>query len=360
MGQIQLAHQIRAFRKARGLTQEQLAQALGVTAGAVYKWEAELSAPDLSLLVALADFFDTSVDVLLGYELRDNRQDAAAERLRDYRRRKDPAGLEEAERALQKYPNAFSVVYAAAKIFFAFGMEDHDRRRLERSRELYERLLPLLGQNQDTKIGEVTIWGNLARIDLMLDRTEQAIEILKSHNVNGIFNEELGGALAAECERPAEAMPYLSEAMIGHVCGFVRVVFGWLNVYLKRGEDAQAEVLLRWALGLFGMFQREGETSFLEKVGVTLKVMGAYLALRREDTPQAREWLQEARSAALRFDAAPSYSADRLRYVSMQIPATTFDDLGATAMESVECLLRDELSDAPELPALWKEVCEDD
>lgn len=87
MEQIQLAHQIRAFRKARGLTQEQLAQALGVTAGAVYKWEAELSAPDLSLIVALADFFDTSVDVLFGYELRDNRQDAAAERLRDYRRR---------------------------------------------------------------------------------------------------------------------------------------------------------------------------------------------------------------------------------------------------------------------------------
>ena len=38
--EIKLAAQIRALRKARGLTQEQLAEVLGVTVGAVYKWEA--------------------------------------------------------------------------------------------------------------------------------------------------------------------------------------------------------------------------------------------------------------------------------------------------------------------------------
>ena len=33
-----LAENIRVFRKERGLTQEQLAEVLGVTVGAVYKW----------------------------------------------------------------------------------------------------------------------------------------------------------------------------------------------------------------------------------------------------------------------------------------------------------------------------------
>lgn len=37
-----LAENIRAFRKQRLLTQEQLAEVLGVTTGAVYKWEAKL------------------------------------------------------------------------------------------------------------------------------------------------------------------------------------------------------------------------------------------------------------------------------------------------------------------------------
>ena len=44
-----------------------------MTVGAVYKWEARLSQPELSMVMELADFFDTSVDVLLGYEMRDNR-----------------------------------------------------------------------------------------------------------------------------------------------------------------------------------------------------------------------------------------------------------------------------------------------
>ena len=54
---IMLADNIRTFRKERSLTQEQLAEALGVTAGAVYKWEAKLSITELELIVQMAEFF---------------------------------------------------------------------------------------------------------------------------------------------------------------------------------------------------------------------------------------------------------------------------------------------------------------
>ena len=74
--EIRLAENIRNFRKERALTQEQLSEVLGVTAGAVYKWEAKLSVPELDLIIQMADFFDTSVDVLLGYEIKDNRLEA--------------------------------------------------------------------------------------------------------------------------------------------------------------------------------------------------------------------------------------------------------------------------------------------
>ena len=88
-----LACNIRAHRKARGLTQEQLAETLGVTVGAVHKWEAKLSVPELPMIMEMADFFDTSVDALLGYELRDNRLGATEERLWQYHRDKDPQGI---------------------------------------------------------------------------------------------------------------------------------------------------------------------------------------------------------------------------------------------------------------------------
>lgn len=41
--QFRLAHNIRRFRKEKNLTQEQLAEIMGVTLGAVYKWEAGVS-----------------------------------------------------------------------------------------------------------------------------------------------------------------------------------------------------------------------------------------------------------------------------------------------------------------------------
>ena len=54
---IKLAENIRTFRKQLSLTQEQLAEVLGVTVGAVYKWEARLSQPELAMIMAMADFF---------------------------------------------------------------------------------------------------------------------------------------------------------------------------------------------------------------------------------------------------------------------------------------------------------------
>ena len=60
--QITLAENIRRNRKERKMTQEQLAEVLGVTSGAVYKWESGLSIPELEVIIAMAEFFDSSVD----------------------------------------------------------------------------------------------------------------------------------------------------------------------------------------------------------------------------------------------------------------------------------------------------------
>ena len=64
---------IMRLRKEHGMTQEQLANALGITFQAVSKWENGVSSPDLSTLPLLADLFGVSVDALLGREaLPDN------------------------------------------------------------------------------------------------------------------------------------------------------------------------------------------------------------------------------------------------------------------------------------------------
>ena len=55
--EVKIAESIRTLRKKRSLTQEQLAEAMGVTVGAVSKWEKGISVPDIGLIMELADFF---------------------------------------------------------------------------------------------------------------------------------------------------------------------------------------------------------------------------------------------------------------------------------------------------------------
>lgn len=55
---------IREKRKALGLTQEEVADALGVTAPAVNKWEKGATAPDIALLPPLARLLEVDLNAL--------------------------------------------------------------------------------------------------------------------------------------------------------------------------------------------------------------------------------------------------------------------------------------------------------
>lgn len=61
-----LNENIRNLRKAKGLSQEELAIKLNVVRQTVSKWEKGLSVPDSSMLISLADELDNSVSALLG------------------------------------------------------------------------------------------------------------------------------------------------------------------------------------------------------------------------------------------------------------------------------------------------------
>ena len=65
---IYLSEQLRALRRARDLTQEEVASALHVSPQSVSKWERGESYPDIELLPALANFYETSVDALIGMD----------------------------------------------------------------------------------------------------------------------------------------------------------------------------------------------------------------------------------------------------------------------------------------------------
>lgn len=82
---------IRKYRKEQGMTQEEMAKRLGVTAPAVNKWERGSSTPDISLLAPIARMFHISVDELLSYK-----EELTIEEIAEY--------IKEADGRLKEHP----------------------------------------------------------------------------------------------------------------------------------------------------------------------------------------------------------------------------------------------------------------
>lgn len=108
---------IRARRRALGMTQEQLAERLGVSAPAVSKWEQGASYPDVTLLPALARLLGIDLNTLMGFA----RTPEKAEITRMLTRVSDAAraegvnaGLTLAKAFLREYPSCGALLFGLA------------------------------------------------------------------------------------------------------------------------------------------------------------------------------------------------------------------------------------------------------
>ena len=72
-----IGNKIKTLRREQKVTQEMLAEALGVTPQAISRWESGNGYPDMELLPALADFFAVSIDELIGYRKSEREEELA-------------------------------------------------------------------------------------------------------------------------------------------------------------------------------------------------------------------------------------------------------------------------------------------
>ncbi|MDE6747382.1 MAG: helix-turn-helix domain-containing protein [Oscillospiraceae bacterium] len=82
---LKIGDKIRELRKRDGRTQENLAEALGITCQAVSRWEQNAAYPDMELIPSVANYFGISIDELFGYECtRDKKVDEIIARVDAY------------------------------------------------------------------------------------------------------------------------------------------------------------------------------------------------------------------------------------------------------------------------------------
>ena len=65
MDQIKIGVFLKELRKAKGLTQEQLAEKLNVSSRTISRWETGSNMPDISILVEIAVFYDVSIPEII-------------------------------------------------------------------------------------------------------------------------------------------------------------------------------------------------------------------------------------------------------------------------------------------------------
>ena len=129
---------LRKLRQKLELTQEELAEKIGVSGQAVSKWERNECYPDITLLPGLADIFEVSVDELLGVKTEEKN-----EKLNDIYVQSHTLASQ------KKFNEAYELIQSAQKIFpvemmgcmaMTFSL-DNSSKNITEAITLYERLL---------------------------------------------------------------------------------------------------------------------------------------------------------------------------------------------------------------------------
>lgn len=354
---LSLAANISRLRKECSMTQEQLAEVLGVTFAAVSKWERGAATPELNLIVEMADLFEVSIDALIGYEFQNHEQENVIARLKRYAvERNDEDIYTDMEKAMKRYPNCFDVVYYSAKTYSRRGLVLNKPEYTKRALTLYRQACVLIGQNTDPDISETSISNEMAEAYLNLGEEEKGLELLKKHNPCHLNHSLIGFVLASSCDDPKNALPYLSRALLDLTQTHMELVMGYLNVYRKIGDYREALAMVEWALGFYPGLRNPGKQSYIEKSEATLWAIRAEILLTLNKKESAANSLRKAKNIALKFDEAPDYNALNLRFVVSSKPATAFDDMGDTAMMSLDGVIAQFAE--PELSELWEKVKE--
>lgn len=356
---VHLSENIRAFRKERKMTQEQLAEAMGVSVSAVYKWESGQSTPEIHLILELADLFHVSTDVLLGYAWQNSSADAVLNRIAALRREKayDAAALE-AQKALKCYPNHFEIVYQSALLYLEQGEDAAQPDANRRAIELLAHACELFHQNQDDSISEVFIRTLMAKAHLRLKHTEEALQILKKHNICGVNNAMIGMVLGDYLHDADEAEKYLGRAFAAFADEINAIMVGYANVFFQRKNyDAAIDCFL-WLRTVLRGIQSPAELTWFDKYDCVILETIAECCCFKGDFEKARSYLKEAVAKAMRYDlAAPGEISAMKFYTTLHIEhQPTYDGYGKNAMDCLTRRIQPEDEGVPGMWKLWLEV----
>ena len=131
---IRLGENIRRLRQECSLTQEQLAETVGVSPQAVSRWETGISFPDITLLPVLANLFNATTDTLLGVDIAQKQQEI--EKALEYNSTLHREGKHHESEAfirekLKQYPDSADLTYQLAYALSQYTADGEQQKAID-------------------------------------------------------------------------------------------------------------------------------------------------------------------------------------------------------------------------------------
>ena len=304
---LMIGENLRRLRREKDITQEQLAEVLGVSDQSVSRWENDACYPDMELLPTMAKFFETSVDKLLGVDER-----IEAEKVEEYLSRFQTAinrgdvdaCIRIAREGVEEYPNNYVLLNKLMYALFVAGDDDGNIPNWEENRNQYDAEITSLGErimkycpDQNIRL-EAT--GRLAfnhcemgrkKMGRAIYETLPSMECCKENHIWWGLEEE-------------EQLPFIRQKIRNAYEMLSAGLYTLIGAKLLPDEDLVRVSQKYWELANLIYDETYPDDSWME---ARLNCHTAEMYVRLGDLPKAIEYLKIATEAAKHFDHRPDH-----------------------------------------------------
>ena len=291
---------IKRLRREKDITQEQLAEYLGITSRAISQWECDRTAPDISLLPALCHIFDVSSDTLLGIDIEKNNEeikkylDEANDLGNQGKGAERTALLREANR---KYPRDYKIMHCLADSLVC----EYSRKGIKDYEEVFELCNRVLAECTDsiTRYRAIdtlgTAYGYAGKREEMLKLAEEMPHVYFSRE--DFMQYRWRGD--ADFEKFQDYMYYL----VGRIVEMVNLASGQCHDNNEFIYPLDERIhLWKTAVALLELFFPDGDYQFMAQFGEQACHFLCTAYIRKQELEEAWHWMEKAADFAIHMD----------------------------------------------------------
>lgn len=312
-----IGKRIKELRKKKDLTQEKLADMLGITHKAVSKWECGMTIPDISMIVPLARLLNVSTDELLGMtKIESDKQKAEFDRL--YNTVHSSAQYEIAFKAVKEYPNEIKYLRWKADCIYMRAYDEYSTQEvflneIENAYKIYK----LVFENSDGEL-QNEVLAQIVTALAVLKRNEESKKYAMMYPKPPTIDRDtlLGYALTGD-----EKLKHSQNMILKHLDALIFILTNIRDMNDPNKQELKYLICAENIINTF--FPLRDYNRFYDE----MMLISIYKAIiyQYEDKEKALKSLTDAKKYAVCFDKLFMGKPSKVKYNTPYMDKLAFD-----------------------------------